>query len=1120
MRNNKFERMGKMKKFKKVLLSVAMSLIFLVTSLTVGGQPVMAADAPTVISAETTSSGSSLIVSFNKSMAYFGTIKPEGFSITVDGISRAIPASSLNNIYADNTKYTLGLSYLIQPGQTVILSYEPGTVKAEASDGGVLESFSGYPVINNVTGAPPFIFTAITDTNSALDPHDGTHISLSFNKAMLDPPAAPGGFSINVDGVDNAVAVTDIDHDYTWNYYLTLATPIRGDQLVTVSYIPGTVKSADGGLLGTVDKKTVQNHVPLKLTSISLSGSPSNYTYSEAAHTYNEVKVAGSVESITVTPTGIGVIYVDEKIVASGSESEPIALTPGVEKKIIVEARLAARNEYGHYKPNTYTIYITRGLIQETPTFNPAPGAVAIGSTVAIISDGADAIYYTTNGDAPTTASTNQAVTPLVINSAGTVKAIAVKDGKANSIIGSAAYTQAAAGLTGLGLSGSPSNYSFVGSTYTYNDVTVANSVDSIIITPTGTGTETITVDGKAVISGTASAAIGLEPGTKKTVSVIVSETGKSASIYTIDITRNLPAPATPTFVPDSGALVFDAELQIVSSGAEHIYYTTDGTDPVTSVMGTTLEYNDGSRPVINRSMTVKAVAVAAGSDDSAIGSATYTQAATADLTGLELSGSPSNYSFAGSTYTYGTVTVANAVDSITLTPTGNGTITVTDGTKVISENTPAVIDLTAGVKRTITVTATETGKSAKIYTINITRLNTAPEMPTFSPASGEVAFGTRLEITSSGADRFYYTTDGSDPATSETGTTKAYYKKSGIVIDRSMTVKAVATAVDSENSAIGSAIYTQAATADLTGLELSGSPSNYSFAGSTYIYDSVKVANSVDSIILTPTGTGFITVDGTAVISGTTSAAIALTAGTEKIISVIATELGKSAKTYTIKITRANAYYPYSGNINANTEELAPVDPESVPTGSAAPEVKFNDVADTAWYRDAVYFIAARGITQGTGGGNFSPEAKLTRAEFLTMVMRAYGIEADENPTDNFSDAGNTYYTGYLAAAKRLGIAEGIGNNMFAPDREITRQEMFTLLYNALKGIGKLPAAGSVKALADFSDADAIADWAKEAMAFFVGTGSISGNDGMLNPEATATRAQMAQVLYNLLTK
>lgn len=182
--------------------------------------------------------------------------------------------------------------------------------------------------------------------------------------------------------------------------------------------------------------------------------------------------------------------------------------------------------------------------------------------------------------------------------------------------------------------------------------------------------------------------------------------------------------------------------------------------------------------------------------------------------------------------------------------------------------------------------------------------------------------------------------------------------------------------------------------------------------------------------------------------------------------------------------------------------------------------KMSFNDVAVGAWYNKAVGFIAARGITTGTGNGNYSPEAKLTRGQFIVMLMKAYDVASDVNPEDNFADAGNTWYTGYLAAAKRLDISGGVGNNMFEPGKEITRQEMFTLLYNALKVIGSLPKGTYGKALSDFSDANEIASWAKDAMTLMVGTGTISGNGGKLSPASTTTRAEMAQVLYNLLSK
>jgi hypothetical protein len=181
---------------------------------------------------------------------------------------------------------------------------------------------------------------------------------------------------------------------------------------------------------------------------------------------------------------------------------------------------------------------------------------------------------------------------------------------------------------------------------------------------------------------------------------------------------------------------------------------------------------------------------------------------------------------------------------------------------------------------------------------------------------------------------------------------------------------------------------------------------------------------------------------------------------------------------------------------------------------------VIFSDVAADAWFNKAVSFVAAREITSGTGNGGFSPEAKLTRGEFIVLMMRAYGIAPDDNATDNFADAGSAYYTGYLAAAKRLGISTGVGNNMYAPGKEIARQEMCTLLYNALRLIGQLPQGTAGTGLAQYADAAQVALWAQDAMSAFAQAGTIKGSDGLLMPSGTASRAEMAQVLYNLLTK
>ena len=180
--------------------------------------------------------------------------------------------------------------------------------------------------------------------------------------------------------------------------------------------------------------------------------------------------------------------------------------------------------------------------------------------------------------------------------------------------------------------------------------------------------------------------------------------------------------------------------------------------------------------------------------------------------------------------------------------------------------------------------------------------------------------------------------------------------------------------------------------------------------------------------------------------------------------------------------------------------------------------KVSFQDVKASDWFEQAVTFIAARKITDGTEENLYSPGQSLTRGQFVVLLMRAYQMEPLAGAADNFADAGGAYYTDYLAAAKHLGIAEGVGDNRFAPEQEITRQEMFTLLYKSLKLIQELPEASGSQKLSDFSDVDQVAPWAKEGLSHFVQAGAVSGSNNQLYPEQTASRAEMAQLLYNLL--
>ncbi len=177
-----------------------------------------------------------------------------------------------------------------------------------------------------------------------------------------------------------------------------------------------------------------------------------------------------------------------------------------------------------------------------------------------------------------------------------------------------------------------------------------------------------------------------------------------------------------------------------------------------------------------------------------------------------------------------------------------------------------------------------------------------------------------------------------------------------------------------------------------------------------------------------------------------------------------------------------------------------------------------YSDVNSGAWFFEAAAFVHDRGIAYDRGNGRFGPDDPLTRGELVYMLMRALDLKPQTDELDTFTDAGGDFYSPYLAAAKRLGIVEGMGNNRFQPETRLTRQDMCVMLYRALKKLGKLPGSDGSVGLSGYPDKDRVADYAREAMAALTQAGVVSGYGGRLEPEAFTSRAQLSQILYKLL--
>jgi len=185
------------------------------------------------------------------------------------------------------------------------------------------------------------------------------------------------------------------------------------------------------------------------------------------------------------------------------------------------------------------------------------------------------------------------------------------------------------------------------------------------------------------------------------------------------------------------------------------------------------------------------------------------------------------------------------------------------------------------------------------------------------------------------------------------------------------------------------------------------------------------------------------------------------------------------------------------------------------VPADTGIP-TPYLDVPGKLWSSPAVRYVTERGVMNGTGGGMFTPEGRMTRAMFAAVLYRIAGEPetAGGNPFTDVSDG--RWYTDAVIWAAGEGIIGGYGDGRFGADDPVTREQLVTLLWRC---IGK-PAAEDAD-LSAFADADQIGDWAADAMAWAVGAGILNGRDGgMLAPKDTAARAEVAALIQRFCEK
>lgn len=178
-----------------------------------------------------------------------------------------------------------------------------------------------------------------------------------------------------------------------------------------------------------------------------------------------------------------------------------------------------------------------------------------------------------------------------------------------------------------------------------------------------------------------------------------------------------------------------------------------------------------------------------------------------------------------------------------------------------------------------------------------------------------------------------------------------------------------------------------------------------------------------------------------------------------------------------------------------------------------------FDDIQNH-WAMKEIEILAAKQIVNGLTDQSFAPEASVTRAQFVAILTRALKL-TDSTNDHTFNDvADDAWYRDAVYAAYRANIVNGLDEHTFAPEDPITREQMATLLVNAYvyeKGM-KL-ADLTVSQEAKYTDEDAISGWAKANVQYASGLGLVNGSDhGMFMPSGKASRAQASVVIYRIL--
>ena len=181
--------------------------------------------------------------------------------------------------------------------------------------------------------------------------------------------------------------------------------------------------------------------------------------------------------------------------------------------------------------------------------------------------------------------------------------------------------------------------------------------------------------------------------------------------------------------------------------------------------------------------------------------------------------------------------------------------------------------------------------------------------------------------------------------------------------------------------------------------------------------------------------------------------------------------------------------------------------------TTPAMAQTSFSDVAANQWYTNAVHSAVSNGLLSGYQDGTMRPSASITRAEIASVLSKAFGAEVKANMKSFTDVTSSQWFYDAMARAVNMGLFAGNGNGTLTPSAPITREEAAVVIAKAFELTGS-----NKSVLNRFNDASEVSNWAVPFISGLVENGYMAGNDkGELNPKGNITRAEFAQIMYNI---